>query len=56
MKVKWIKSEKLQFGITDFETKINDFIKDKRIIDIKYQEYSDKDGISANVLILYEED
>lgn len=56
MKLKLIKSEKLQFGIIDFEATINEFIKGKNIIDIKYQEYSDEDGISANALILYEED
>lgn len=56
MKIKLIKSEKLQFGIDDIESKINSFIKDKKIIDIKYQEYSDEDGISANVLIMYEEE
>lgn len=56
MKVKLIKSEKLHGGISNFENAINSFIKNKNIIDIKYQEYSDEDGISANALILYEED
>ena len=56
MKIKLIKSEKLQFGINDFESTVNEFIKFKKIIDIKYQEYSDEDGISANVLIMYEEE
>ena len=56
MKIKLIKSEKLQSGTDSFETKINEFIKDKDIIDVKYQEYSDEDGISANALIIYEEE
>lgn len=56
MKIKLIKSEKLQFGIDNFESTINEFIKGKNIIDIKYQEYSDEDGISANALIMYEEE
>lgn len=56
MKVKLIKSEKLHSGISDFEDEINNFIKNKNIIDIKYQEYSDECGISANALIIYEEE
>lgn len=56
MKIKLIKSEKLQSGICNFENEINSFIEHKKIIDIKYQEYSDRDGISANALIIYEEE
>lgn len=56
MKIKYIKSEKLLHGICDFESVINSFIKNKNIIDIKYQEYLDEDGISANALIMYEEE
>ena len=56
MKIKYIKSKKLLHGICDFENEINNFIKDKKILDIKYQEYSDEDGISANALIMYEEE
>ena len=56
MKVKLIKSEQLHGEISNFESVINSFIKNKNIIDIKYQEYLDEDGISANALIMYEEE
>ena len=36
MKVKLIKSEKLHGEISNFESVINSFIKNKNIIDIKY--------------------
>lgn len=56
MKVKIIYSEDLGLGTEDMEPVINDFIKDKKVIDIKYVEYSDEDGTSARALIMYEED
>ncbi|MFX0551871.1 hypothetical protein [Lactobacillus gasseri] len=39
-------------GLNAFEDRINDFIKDKKIIDIKYQ---DNSGV-ISALIMYEED
>ena len=39
-------------GLNAFEDRINDFIKDKKIIDIKYQDNSEV----ISVLIMYEED
>lgn len=39
-------------GLNAFEDRINDFIKDKKVIDIKYQDFS---GI-ISALIMYEED
>ena len=57
MKVKYIAEP---YGHDEFEKEINDFIKDKKIIDIKFQdnfsissEYYE-DGIKS-VLIMYEE-
>lgn len=56
MKVKYIAEP---YGHDEFEKEINDFIKDKKIIDIKYQdnfllyEYHE-DGMKS-VLIMYEE-
>lgn len=38
-------------GLDAFEDRINDFIKDKKVIDIKYQ---DNSGI-ISALIMYEE-
>ena len=55
MKIKYIKSGNLHLGTDSLEDEINNFIKKKKVIDIKFQEYSDEDGISANVLIMYEE-
>lgn len=41
----------------EFTARINDFIKSKKIIDIKYSTYADDDGyFYQNVLIMYEED
>ena len=40
----------------DFTARINDFIKSKKVIDIKYSTYADDDGyFYQNVLIMYEE-
>lgn len=36
MKIKIINKNETEVGDTNFENKINDFIKDKKIIDIKY--------------------
>lgn len=57
MKVKYISEP---YGYDDFEKEINDFIKDKQIVDIKFQEnfsvvdpnYSD--GMKS-ALIMYED-
>ena len=56
MKVKYIAEP---YGYDEFEKEINDFIKDKKIIDIKYQEKFSlsedyKDGMKS-ALIMYEE-
>ena len=71
MKVKIIDDPKL-FAVTlekkekapELETVINDFIKDKKVIDIKYQSnvsYTASNGVSdaeydRSVLIMYEEE
>ena len=57
MKVKYIAEP---YGHDGFEKEINDFIKDKKIIDIKFQDnfsisgLNEEDGIKS-VLIMYEE-
>ena len=56
MKVKYIAEP---YGHDEFEKEINDFIKDKKIIDIKFQEDFSlsedlRDGIKS-ALIMYEE-
>lgn len=56
MKVKYISEP---YGYDEFEKEINDFIKDKKIIDIKFQENFPisedyKDGMKS-ALIMYEE-
>lgn len=60
MKVKYIKSEDLYLKEDSFQKAINEFIKDKKVIDMKFQEYpikeDDENYISANILIMYEED
>lgn len=61
MKVKVIEAEMGNYQ--DFEKRINDFIKDKQVIDIKYQSnvsMAASQGISGSdyersVLIMYEE-
>lgn len=56
MKVKYIAEP---YGHDEFEKEINDFIKDKKIIDIKYQDnfslYEDYEDGMKSVLIMYEE-
>lgn len=56
MKVKYIAEP---YGHDEFEKEINDFIKDKKIIDIKYQDNFSlyefcEDGMKS-ALIMYEE-
>lgn len=53
MKVKIINSSPTPYidVVKDLEDKINDFIKDKNVIDIKYQK-----DIILTALIIYEED
>ena len=56
MKVKYIAEP---YGYDEFEKEINDFIKDKKIIDIKFQENFSlsedyEDGMKS-ALIMYEE-
>lgn len=56
MKVKYISES---YGYDEFEKEINDFIKDKKIIDIKFQENFSisedyEDGMKS-ALIMYEE-
>ena len=56
MKVKYIAEP---YGHDGFEKEINDFIKDKKIIDIKYQDnfslYEDYEDGMKSALIMYEE-
>ena len=56
MKVKYIAEP---YGHDEFEKKINDFIKDKKIIDIKFQENFSISGLNEDgmksALIMYEE-
>lgn len=56
MKVKYIAEP---YGHDFFEKEINDFIKDKKIIDIKFQENfslsEDYEDGTKSVLIMYEE-
>ena len=56
MKVKYIAEP---YGHDEFEKEINDFIKDKKIIDIKYQDnfslYEDYEDGMKSALIMYEE-
>lgn len=56
MKVKYIAEP---YGHDEFEKEINDFIKGKKIIDIKYQDnlslYEDYEDGMKSVLIMYEE-
>lgn len=55
MKVK-ILNEAWDENNEDFTARINDFIKSKKVIDIKYSTYADDDGYCyQNVLIMYEE-
>lgn len=54
MKVKLIYSKPNPriLGIEEWENEINDFIRDKNVIDIKFQRVE----ISMSALIIYEED
>lgn len=56
MKVKYIAEP---YGHDEFEKEINDFIKDKKIIDIKFQDNFSISGLNENgvrsALIMYEE-
>ena len=56
MKVKYIAEP---YGYDGFEKEINDFIKDKKIIDIKYQDnfslYEYREDGMKSALIMYEE-
>ena len=56
MKVKYIAEP---YGHDGFEKEINDFIKDKKIIDIKFQDSFSMSGINEDgmrsALIMYEE-
>ena len=57
MKVKYIAEP---YGYDEFEKEINDFIKDKKIIDIKFQDSFSISGLNEDgmksALIMYEED
>lgn len=65
MKIKIIRCEDMEQKLTEFEDKINDFIKNKKIVNIKYQEFLEIDegadcgsygsGVFGSVMILYEE-
>lgn len=56
MKVKYIAES---YGHDEFEKEINDFIQDKKIIDIKFQENFSISGLNEDgmksALIMYEE-
>lgn len=56
MKVKYISEP---YGYDEFEKEINDFIKDKKIIDIKFQDSFSISGLNddgmKSALIMYEE-
>ena len=56
MKVKYIAEP---YGHDEFEKEMNDFIKDKKIVDIKFQEnfslYEDYEDGMKSALIMYEE-
>ena len=56
MKVKYIAEP---YAHNEFEEEINDFIKDKKIIDIKFQDSFSISGLNENgvrsALIMYEE-
>lgn len=55
MKVK-ILNEALNEDNEDFTARINDFIKSKKVIDIKYSTFADNNGyFYQNVLIMYKE-
>lgn len=55
MKVK-ILNEALNEDNEDFTARINDFIKSKKVIDIKYSTSADNNGyFYQNVLIMYKE-
>ena len=66
MKVKIIRCEDMETSLTRFENEINEFIKNKKIKDIKYQEFLTfaegihcgcySDGVFGSVIILYEEE
>lgn len=65
MKIKIVRCEDMELGLTNFENEINEFIKDKKIIDIKYKEFLDIDegayncsygsGVFGSVMIMYED-
>lgn len=56
MKVK-ILNKTWDENVEDFTARINDFIKSKKVIDIKYSTCADNDGdLYRNVLIMYKED
>lgn len=65
MKVKLIRCEDLEMLGEKFENEINEFMRNKKVIDIKYQEFLDIDegienasygsGVFGSVLIIYEE-
>lgn len=65
MKIKIIRCEDMELGLTKFEGEINEFIKNKKVVDIKYQEFLEIDegaenasygsGVFGSVMILYEE-
>lgn len=56
MKVK-ILNKTWDENVEDFTARINDFIKSKKVIDIKYSTCADYDSdFYRNVLIMYKED
>lgn len=65
MKVKLIRCEDMERLGENFENEINKFIGNKKVVDVKYQEFLEIDegtenasygsGVFGSVLILYEE-
>jgi len=56
MKVKLIDKEATPQGDIDFENEINEFIKDKKVVDIKFSGASNGEEMSWKIaLIMYED-
>lgn len=62
MKIKIFRCEDMEMNIEALENEVNDFIKDKKVINIKYQEhtsysFNEKIGdVFGSILVLYEDD
>lgn len=66
MKVKIFRCEDMELCLENLENEVNDFIKNKKIIDIKFQEHTSYNGYNSNfenvcgdvfgsILVLYED-